>query len=160
MLREELRELVEEYCQSLALVRKAIRRAEKEGRKHDLSLLRGMERDLEWTIEYMLTGYPPEPSRPRRYIPIDPQKAITLFRYQPQPGPTLKVEKVRLQILEALDILSEREREAFLMVVGEGLSYGETAKYMGVSKATVQEYVRRAKEKISARRVIRSAPKG
>lgn len=159
-MRDELRGLVEEYCQSLALVRKAIRRAEKEGRKHDLSLLRGMERDLEWTIEYMLTGYPPEPSRPRRYIPVDPQKAISLFRYRPPSGPTLKIEKVRLQILEALDVLSEKEREAFLMVVGEGLSYGETAKYMGVKKATVQEYVRRAKEKITARRVIRSAPKG
>ena len=35
------------------------------------------------------------------------------------------------------------------MVVGEGLSYSEVAKMMGMGKSTLHNYVKRAKEKIA-----------
>ncbi len=140
-------ELLHEYCQSLKNIRQLIRQT---SGPDDLSTLRSMERDLEWTIEYMVTGYPSK-VRSRRTIPVDPQKVLVHFS-EPLHEPTLQIEKIRIQLLTALDILSPQEREAFLMVKGEGLSYGETADLMGISKSTVQDYVNRAKAKISKRR--------
>ena len=152
-----MNELLNEYYTSLAGVRKLIRKAIS-SESNDLPQLRAMERDLEWTIEYMTTGYPPK-GRSTKSIPVDPQKVLIKFS-QPLYAPTLPIERIRLQMLSALDILSLREREAFLMIVGEGLSYSEVAKMMGVCKSTVQTYVERAKAKISERRkcrVVRNA---
>jgi len=158
---EGLRDQLDEYCESLARVRKLIRRAKENGWEADLKILYGMEKDLEWTIEYMVTGYPPPQSTGpyRRAIPVDPQKVLVWFAYPP-PLPLLPVEQVRLKILAALDILSPQEKEAYLMVVGEGLSYKETAEIMGVKRATVQSYVERAKVKISKRRAIQQKHEG
>jgi len=154
-VREDMRDLLDEYCKSLATVRKLIRQARANGREADLKILYGMEQDLQWTIEYMVTGFPPPQSTGpyRRTIPVDPQKVLVWFS-SPPPPPLLPVEQVRRKILAALDILSPQEKEAYLMVVGEGLSYGEVAKMMGVKRATVQSYVKRAKVKISKRRAI------
>ena len=148
-----MNELLNEYCASLATVRKLIRKAMKIN-SSDLPQLRAMERDLEWTIEYMTTGYPPT-GRSSRSISVDPQKVLVRFS-KPLHEPTLPVERLRMRVLTALDALSPQERDAFMMVKGEGLSYGEAAKLMGVKKGTVQEFVNRAQAKISKRRQLAS----
>lgn len=142
-------DLLSEYCATLAGVRRLIRQALAAG-SADLAQLRAMERDLEWTIEYMTTGYPPQ-GRSSRSISVDPQKVLVRFS-QPLHAPTLPAERIRIQLLSVLDILSPQEREAFLMVRGEGLSYGETAKLMGIKKSTVQYYVESAQAKIAKRK--------
>lgn len=142
-------DLLSEYCATLAGVRRLIRQALAAG-SADLAQLRSMERDLEWTIEYMTTGYPPQ-GRSARSISVDPQKVLVRFS-KPLHAPTLPAERIRMQILSVLDLLSPQEREAFMMVRGEGLSYGETAAIMGVKKGTVQDYVNRAQAKIAKRR--------
>jgi RNA polymerase sigma-70 factor (ECF subfamily) len=97
----------------------------------------------------MMTGFPPT-IRSSRCISVDPQKVLIWFT-TPHPAPILTVERTRQKILSALDILTHQEREAFLMVVGEGLSYREVAEMMGVKRSTVQCYVERAREKIKKR---------
>lgn len=54
----------------------------------------------------------------------------------------------RHKLNDYLSCLSEREKEAFISVKGKGNSYDKTAKYLGVSRSTVQSYVNRAKEKL------------
>ena len=46
------------------------------------------------------------------------------------------------------EVLTEKEQDAIKMVLGEGLSYGKTGKYLGMSKSAVQDAVRRAVRKI------------
>lgn len=160
-MNDSLRGLLTEYCASLAQIRKSINQAKKNGSEKDIATLSAMERELQWNIEYMATGFPPAASG-RRTIPVDPQKVLIWFT-SPHSAPTLSIERVRVQILSALDVLSRQEREAFLMIVGEGLSYAEVAQMMRVGKSTVQSYVERAKAKISERRkilAVRSAYKG
>ncbi len=160
-MRKDMQGLLNEYCASLADVRKALRKAQKEGNKGDASLLRAMENDLQWSIEYMVTGFPPvESTGPyKKTIPVDPQKVLVWFT-QSHPAPLLPSEKARQQVLSALGILSSQEKEAFMMVVGEGLSYGEAAEMLGVSRSTAQSYVDRAKVKIKECRAIQQTHNG
>lgn len=60
-MNENLRELVAEYYEALSGVRelKAKARKRQEAGYADLAILKSMEKDLEWVIEYMMTGYMP-----------------------------------------------------------------------------------------------------
>ena len=75
-LNDDLYELLEEYCSSLKGVRHLKHKAQKNHKKHDASLISSMESDLEWTIEYMATGYMPTYSEGHyiKIVPVDPQK--------------------------------------------------------------------------------------
>jgi len=59
---KNIRELAAEYYIALKGVRelKAAARKRKETGYPDLVILRSMEKDLEWTIEYMLLGHIPQ----------------------------------------------------------------------------------------------------
>ncbi|MNC60468.1 putative RNA polymerase sigma factor FecI [compost metagenome] len=56
----------------------------------------------------------------------------------------------RLKMVEALLALSDRERTCFLLHMAQGLTLQEISHKLGVSKRSVQQYVDRAKEKISS----------
>lgn len=154
-MREDMRGLLNEYCWSLSLVRSAARRAAAR-REFDRQQLASMERDLEWAIEYMVTGFPPSCNQgPYRHsVPVDPQKVLARFASRSFVTQLLPSEVARRVVLAALDVLGPQERECYLMVVGEGLSYGETAKMLGVSKRTIQTHVKRARQKVRERRLI------
>lgn len=55
----------------------------------------------------------------------------------------------REKIESVLSVLTNREREAYLMVRGNCLSFSETAKLLGVTKSRVQDAVKRAETKIA-----------
>ncbi len=154
-MNESVRDLLVEYCGSLEAIRRAIRRAASEA---DRQALCAMERDLQWAIEYMATGYLPARSIGcyRRVVPVDPQRVLLCFTAAVAPASSLSAtERARQKMLPVLDMLSVQERQAYLSVVGEGISYRQAARMMGISRASVQMYVSRAKVKI-ARRVVRS----
>lgn len=50
---------------------------------------------------------------------------------------------------EYMSVLSQREKEAVISVVGEGNSYTLTSEYMGISRSSVQVYVNRAMKKLT-----------
>lgn len=155
---EMARDLIPSYRHSLAGVREAMRRAhnraatEDEPAKADLSLLHGMEQDLIWTLTYLEWGHPP-PDDACRTVPMDPQRmqarvAAEIHRRRSHRTPERRAQ--REAVLAALRGLSPREREAVLMVKAEGMSYGDAARALGVSKASVQSYVTRGLEKLIA----------
>lgn len=55
----------------------------------------------------------------------------------------------RQRIEEALSVLSEKEKEAYLMTRGNGLSFGKAASLLGVTSSAVKDRVRRAERKIA-----------
>lgn len=153
-MNECLNGLIIEYSESLkgvrGLKRKALNR-EDEGGKRDASILSSMERDIEFAMEYMVTGYMPQYSEGqyKKVIPVDPQKLLTILKVpKKQEIPWYTEILLEEKIKDALKDLSPQETEAVLLVKGQGFSYGETAAYLKIKKATVQKYVERAYKKI------------
>lgn len=150
-----LNDLIVEYCESLKCIRKLIAKAQNrkdEDGKRDASILSGMERDIKYAIEYMVTGYMPMYSEGqyKKVVPVDPQKILVNISRKKSKIDIPWYEEILLQerIRDVLKDLSPQERESLLMVKGQGFSYGETAKYMKIKKATVHTYVERAYKKI------------
>ncbi|GGC88145.1 sigma factor-like helix-turn-helix DNA-binding protein [Enterococcus wangshanyuanii] len=50
---------------------------------------------------------------------------------------------------EYMSILSERERDAIISVIGEGNTYNQTAKFLNVGRSTVQSYINRGMKKLT-----------
>lgn len=152
MMNDSLNELLEEYCESLKGVRHLKYKAQKHHEKLDVSLLGGMENDLEWTMGYMATGYMPVYNEGdyKKVVPVDPQEVLvyfsqSLYKSWPEENESVMVKKLR-QVMN--EILTEKERDAVKMVLGEGISYGKAGKYLGIKKSAVQSTVRRAVSKI------------
>ncbi|OAO83492.1 putative prophage LambdaBa01 positive control factor Xpf [Anoxybacillus flavithermus] len=57
----------------------------------------------------------------------------------------------RERIEDALSVLTEREREVYLMSRGYCLTYGEIANYLCISSSSVQTMIERAERKIKKR---------
>lgn len=55
------------------------------------------------------------------------------------------------ELIELLCLLSDRERECFLLHMARGLTLAEIADKLKISKRTAQQYVNRAKQKIMSR---------
>ena len=149
-----LKELLEEYGESLKSIRQLknkVKERQCDKSKVDTSLISSMERDLEWTIKYMKTGYMPEYSvgRYKKIVPVDPQEVLSLCS---KPLLSSKPSKNKLtdSLLELFKVLRDKEKEALMLVVIEGISYGKAAEYLGVKKGTIQSRVTRAKKKLDA----------
>lgn len=147
-----LSELLEEYCESLKNVRHLKYKAHKHQNKIDASLLGGMEKDLEWTMEYMTTGFFPlySEGKYKKIVPVDPQEVMIYFS-QPlyKPWPEENESLMSRKLKKVMDeVLTEKEKAAVNMVLGEGISYGKTGKYLGIKRKTVESIVRRAVRKI------------
>jgi len=118
-----------------------------------------MIRDLQWTITYMETGYPP-PERWGPYprvVPVDPvllDRVRVVYEDLSQRGIPDR-PAMRSALWNELNRLSPMEREVFVLVVGEGFSEREVARMLRIKRPTVQEYLRRARAKLG--RVIHPA---
>ncbi|PZN01606.1 MAG: hypothetical protein DIU76_11420 [Bacillota bacterium] len=155
-MRPHLQDLIAEYRESLRLARRAWRLAESPG---DREVIGGMIRDLQWTITYMETGYPP-PERWGPYprvVPVDPvllDRVRVVYEDLSQRGIPDR-PAMRSALWNELNRLSPMEREVFVLVVGEGFSEREVARMLRIKRPTVQEYLRRARAKLG--RVIHPA---
>lgn len=149
-MNDDLKGLLEEYCSSLKGIRHLHNEAKKKNRKHDASLISSMESDLEWTIEYMATGFMPAYSEGhyKKVVPVDPQKIFLWANKSPEAIDYEKQKKNRELIDDLLKPLTDREAEAVLLVKAYGVSEGKAAWMMGISKDTVSCYVDRAINKI------------
>lgn len=157
-----MEDLIREYREALRRIRKSKRKYPPVEKRNDeevykYRLLEEMERDLEWSLEWMETGRQPGNRRGverlaayQRERPIDP---IHFQRYAVQPlygqeEHTLSNEDMR-RVEEALSLLSPLEREVYIMSRGKGLSYREIAGLLGVAKGTVQKMIERAEKKMA-----------
>ena len=142
-----VKELIREYRESLRALRTAARKAD------PVPLYwASMVSTTEWAIRYMETGEIPGTkhkvarwSTEDREVLFDPQVLDRVFTL---PAATPEVsEGVRLMLEHLMMCLSRREREAFLLVKGQGYSYQDAADYMGMSKGSVYNLIKRSEKK-------------
>lgn len=152
------RELIDEYRKSLQLVRRAHKRAKRRRDNDqddraaiDCEHLTSMERDLLWTIQYLESGYPPDYHRAiyKWTVPVDPQMLKRIVKARVPGTDESRWVPLDPTLEKLLSLLSPREREAFVMVRGRGISYRLTAEYMGLRSAgTVSGLVKRAERRL------------
>lgn len=161
-------DLVEEYLASLKQIRQAIRnirqdQGESEEAQVKISLLRGMERDLLWSIEWMRTGREPANRRgverlagyQREYL-VNPFLLDSQYpTFSHPPSNRLTRSKIS-QLKQIFTSLSRGEKNVYMMSRGNGLSYQEIALILHVKKGTVQKLIERAEKKIKDTRKIMS----
>ena len=121
---------------------------DKNERVRQARILSAWDRDLQWTIAYLTTGDDRIFGRFRRCIPMDPSQLSEWLDEGMAYPLTQSAEPARLAVLSALDDLSPREREAYVMKIGEGMSYGAIGELLGIDRLTVRDYVERARAKI------------
>jgi positive control factor len=135
-------------------------------RDEDKVVLGGMASDLQYAIEWMRTGRRPGNKRGierraayQRDKLIDPLVMQKFFRsidtnpyewIDQQPISQIS-ENEKERIEDALCVLTNQEKEMYLMSRGHCLTYAQIAEYFKVSKGTVQTTVERAEKKISKR---------
>jgi len=164
-----MRDLIQQYKESLRKVRKAKETAN----EADRSILSGMESDLEFAIKWMKTGRMPGSRRGaerraayERELPADPHRMEMTGKYFRPAGAAYIIEPVSnygieepeieeddretilLFIDDILSCLSEREREVFELRHVGGLEYHEIAEELGISEKNVSVVLTNAKRKI------------
>lgn len=147
-----MRELIREYQKSLKNVRKIKEVAAAEDKK----ILRGMESDLRYALEWMNKGRMPGPRRGaerlaayQREKPIDPihiQTYISRPLYEQQEN-TVSSQDIE-RIKDALSCLTKMERDVYVMARGRCIPRSEIAMMMGVEKGTINKILTRSDEKI------------
>jgi positive control factor len=143
-----------------------IEELKKNAPEEDKAALGGMASDLRYAIEWMNTGKRPGNKRGierraayQRDKLIDPlvmQKFFKSMNTDPyewidQEPISIITESEKERIEDALCVLTEQEKEMYLMSRGHSLSYAQIAGYFKVSRSAVQGTVERAEKKISKR---------
>ncbi|MED5052687.1 sigma-70 family RNA polymerase sigma factor [Anoxybacillus rupiensis] len=153
--------LIQQYKESLKVAKKMYRSATVEDKK----VIAGMISDLEFAIEWMETSRMPGNRRGierraayQREKPFDP---LLMQKYFRSSEPTYEwddhnkesviTEWDKQRIEDALSVLTDREREVYLMSRGYCLTYSEIANYLCISSSSVQTMIERAEKKIKKR---------
>ena len=122
----------------------------------DKKIIASMIRDLEYVIEWLETGRNPDSRRgidKKGVYSMNPQ-TLDKIKFEKNEGDfERELTKYEREMIEdALCELTTRERDAFMMVKVEGLSYEYAAELMDIKKTTVQTHVDRAEKKIEKRK--------
>ncbi|MBD7966254.1 sigma factor-like helix-turn-helix DNA-binding protein [Fictibacillus norfolkensis] len=156
-----MEDLLENYKSALKYI-EAIDDASEE----DKALLNGMASNLRYSIEWMNSGRRPGNKRGierraayQREKPIDPlvmQKFFKSSNNDPytwidQSPISVIAESDKERIMDALCVLTDKEREMYLMSRGHCLTYSQIAGYFVTTRSAVQNNVERAEKKISKR---------
>jgi RNA polymerase sigma-70 factor (ECF subfamily) len=132
---------------------------------HDMKYISEMISNLEYSIEWMSTGKRPGNKRGierraayQREKSVDPlimqryiQSEETDYFWDKGEKQDVISSCDRERIEDALSVLTQREKEIFLMSRGQCLSYEKISKHLNVSKSTVQQNIKRANSKIGKR---------
>jgi len=157
-----INQLIYEYKQSLKAAREMYTNSSEEDRK----IISGMISDLEYAIEWMKTSRMPGNRRGierraayQREKPFDPLLMQKYFRSKDEEvyewDDHVKEHKLSdwdmQRIDDALSVLTEKEKEVYLMSRGHCLSYTQIANYLCISRGAVQKMIERAEKKIAER---------
>jgi len=146
-------ELIKEYRKSLEAVNKCRFMIADE---HSKKLLGNCATSLRYSIEYMEIGKEPGNRRSitnrsyeQRTVPMDPNsydflKAAVINKVAQN---NLSDEK-RVLVDDLLALLTPKQREAFVMVRGNGYSFSQAGKMMKIKETSVQSHVDRAEKKM------------
>ncbi|GIO13552.1 hypothetical protein J19TS2_31070 [Cohnella xylanilytica] len=145
----------ENYRRSERMTRALLARTQDKGERRIIGEMIG---ECEYAAEWLETGRRPGNRRGierraayQRERPVDPI-ALQAYIGGRSAGGAVQASSVsdadRQRIDNMIGRLTEKEREAYLMVHGGGLSYGDVAEILGIEKGSVQSRVESAQEKI------------
>lgn len=155
-----MKELIQQYKQSLAKVRLMYEQAPEEDKK----IISGMISDLQYSLEWMQTARMPGNrrgverlaayQREKSFDPLIMQQYFRSMDDDPftmidRPRENVTMEMDRFRIENALSVLTNREREVYLMSRGHCLSFEKIAGCLGITKSSVQTMIKRAEKKIA-----------
>lgn len=154
-------DLLQEYKQTLKHTKKLFKHASDEDKK----IIRGIISDLEFSIEWMETGRRPGNrrgierraayQREKLFDPLLMQKYFRsgepTYEWDDHNKESVITSWDRERIEDALSVLTEREREVYLMSRGYCLTHSEIANYLCISSSSVQTMIERAEKKIKKR---------
>lgn len=133
----------------------SVEESELDSIKSHLSKLNSMLSDVQLAIDWLRLGHNPGPRRgihrlslEQLTIPVDPMRLQSYAQPSACGSPTTLTDSERQQIDDALSVLSQREKECFILKYGLCLSLKQIAEELDLSKSTVQEYVENAERKI------------
>lgn len=167
---KEIDEILVEYKFALedALKRYEVASDDKEDNstRSDKEIIKDMITDLEFAIEWMETGRRPGNKRgierraayqrERAFDPLLMQKYFRSaddldYKWDDNIKEDLISEWDQERIKDALSVLTDREREIYLMSRGYSLPYKDISKYLGITVSTVKTNIKRAEKKIGQR---------
>ncbi|WP_081966003.1 sigma factor-like helix-turn-helix DNA-binding protein [Paenibacillus sp. FSL H7-0357] len=148
----ELEGMLSDYQDTLKVAECAYVNADADDRK----IISGMVSDCKYIIEWLTTGRRPGNRRGierragyEREILLEPLR-MQLFTSSDAINRSDSITDDRRSLLDfALEPLSKRERECYMMAHGEGFSHACIAEMLGISAGSVSEYIQRAQRKIS-----------
>ncbi|CAJ1003898.1 sigma-70 family RNA polymerase sigma factor [Brevibacillus aydinogluensis] len=121
-------------------------------------LLSEMIGDVEYVIEWLETGRRPGNRRGierqaayQRERLMDPVRMQAFAARSTAGSPANLTEWQLHQIEDALCVLSERERECYVLSHGECFTHSQIADMLGITKSSVDTHIKRAQQKISER---------
>src|SRR5690625_1065336 len=122
--------------------------------KLDKETLNSMIRDMSFIIKWIEQGKNPEELRGidiRKNYHIkylSNMEILPDITEQIEREPPKLTDEQKQIILKVIESLSDRERDCFILYATQGMSMNEIGEQLGISKASVQVYLKRAKEKI------------
>ncbi|MBL4958261.1 sigma-70 family RNA polymerase sigma factor [Bacillus velezensis] len=162
-----MQDLIIEYKRALKEARKMYRSfSETPGvemtaaQKNDKKIIGSMISDIEFTLEWLQNGRQPGARRGadrrdayQRTILADPRLIDALSEeyaiVQEAEGEVSDWDKER--IADALSVLTEREKDIFMMHAVQNMSFEEIAQLLGIKKGTVQKNIERSRLKMKNR---------
>ncbi|AME06005.1 sigma-70 family RNA polymerase sigma factor [Bacillus siamensis] len=148
---------VKKMYRQLSVVADSLLTAEQ---KSDKKIIGGMISDLEYTIEWLQNGRHPGARRGadrrdayKRPILADPRLIDALPEeyaiIQEPNGEVSDWDKER--IADALSVLTDREKDIFIMHAVQNMSFEEIAALLNIKKGTVQKNIERSRLKMKNR---------
>lgn len=118
--------------------------------------INGFISNVMYVITWLSRGHAPGPrrgihrrSRQQREILMEPLKMQSYANPAACGSPTTLSDSERFMIDEAMHSLSDRERECYIMKYGQCFSENEIARMLGISRPTVQQFLKRAEAKVN-----------
>jgi positive control factor len=155
-----VKKLLFEYKQTLKETRKLYQKYKDEEELTEKGLIgkeiiSSMISDLEYAIDWLETGRNPDARRGIDKQGVYSMNPLTLDQLEFEKSELVQRELTREEkelIEDALCRLSKREKDAFMLVKVEGVSFKDAAELMGIKKTTAQTHVERAEKKIEQRK--------
>ncbi len=150
-----MKDLLKSYRETRAIITDAKLKADPED-EETTKTLGSMLSDVQYAIDWLNRGHAPASrrgihrrSRKQREILIEPLRMQSYANPAACGSPTTITDSERQRIDEAMYMLTERERECYIMKFGRCFTENEIAGLLGLSRTTVQTHIQRAEAKIS-----------
>lgn len=118
-----------------------------------------MLRDMDYALKWMRDGHDPKRLKGieikdgyKNIVKLDPTKLQQYYSESvtTMENPDVELNYMQIEVIESvLNMLSEREKDAYILIRANEYTFAEAAEALNIKKSSVQKYVERAEKKIS-----------